>query len=29
LANVAGSVIVGFLGVVIAVALTGLILPRQ
>jgi CrcB protein len=28
-ANVAGSVIVGFLGVVVAVALTGLILPRQ
>jgi CrcB protein len=29
LANIAGSVIVGFLGVVLAVALTGLILPRQ
>ena len=28
-ANVAGSVIVGFLGVVVAVALTGLIVPRQ
>jgi len=28
LANVAGSVAVGFLGVVLAVALTGLILPR-
>ena len=29
LANIVGSVIVGFLGVVIAVALTGLILPKQ
>jgi len=29
LANVAGSVIVGFLGVAAAVVLTGLVLPRQ
>ena len=29
LANILGSVIVGFLGVVVAVALTGLILPKQ
>jgi CrcB protein len=29
LANIVGSVIVGFLGVVIAVVLTGLILPRH
>lgn len=29
LANVAGSVLVGFLGVVAAVALTGLVMPRH
>ncbi|MHB1037271.1 MAG: fluoride efflux transporter CrcB [Pirellulales bacterium] len=29
LANVVGSVLVGFLGLVVAVILTGLILPRQ
>ena len=29
LANVVGSVVVGFLGLVVAVALTGLILPKQ
>lgn len=28
-ANVAGSVVVGFLGVIVAVALTGFALPRQ
>ena len=29
LANIAGSVVVGFLGIVVAVALTGLILPKR
>lgn len=29
LANVAGSMLVGFLGVILAVALVGLLLPRQ
>jgi len=29
LLNVAGSVVVGFLGVVVAVSLTGLVLPRR
>ncbi len=29
LANIVGSVVVGFLGIVVAVALTGLILPKR